>query len=60
MIVSELIKQLEQYPSDSPVDAMFPDGTDAYPVTGTELFTLAQGSNVVVIDISVGPHLASA
>lgn len=60
MTVAELIKQLEQYPGDALIDAMFPDGNDAYWVSGTELITLAQGRVVVILDINAETQLASA
>lgn len=60
MNVSELINELEACPGDAQVEAMFPTGTDCYVVSGTELFELAQGRKAVVINIHVGPQLASA
>lgn len=60
MNVAELTKQLEQYPAEANVDAMFPTGKEAYWVSGTELITLADGRVIVVIDINAEPQLASA
>ncbi len=60
MNVAELINQLEQYPAETLIDAMFPEGKEAYWVSGTELITLAEGRMVVVLDINAEPQLASA
>ena len=60
MNVAELIKDLERYPGESIVDAMFPTGSEAYWVSGTELITLADGRTIVVLDVNGGPQLASA
>jgi len=60
MVVKDLITHLDQYPPDATVDAMFPEGSDAYPVHGTELITLADGRKLVVLDIQAGPHLRTA
>ena len=60
MVVAELIKELEGYPSDAQVDAMFPVGNDAYWISGSELFKLADGKMAVVLNLESGPQLASA
>ena len=51
MTVDELTEQLGAYPGDVQVQAMFPNGTDAYFTVLTELLTLAQGEQVVVVEI---------
>ena len=51
MTVEELRKLLEQYPGDLRIDVMFPQGNDAYWVTGTELLEIANGQKVVIVEI---------
>lgn len=60
MVVSELVAQLEQLPQDSHVDAMFPQGPDAFAVTGVDSVTLNDGRVIAIVDITDGPALSVA
>ena len=52
MIVEDLIAELEKQPKDAWVDAMFPNGSDAFAVNAVDNFELADGRTVVVLDIA--------
>jgi hypothetical protein len=52
MVVRELIEQLDKLPADAWVDAMFPEGGEAFAVTGTDLIRLDDGREIAVIDIT--------
>lgn len=54
MVVSELITELEKLPQDAWLDAMFPDGGDAFAVTGVDALTLNDGRVIAVVDITDG------
>ena len=58
MTVADLKQRLSNYPDDVWVDVMFTDdGSNIYTIEGLELYTLAQGNQRVVIDISVDTPL---
>jgi hypothetical protein len=52
MVVSELITELQGLPQDAWVDAMFPEGGDAYAVIGVDTVTLNGGRVVAIVDIT--------
>ena len=52
MVVSELIAELERLPQDAWLDAMFPDGSDAFAVVGVDTVTLPDGRVIAIIDIT--------
>jgi hypothetical protein len=51
MVVSELIAQLSALPGDAWCDAMFPNASDAYTVTGVELLELPDGRKFCIVEI---------
>lgn len=59
MVVSDLIADLEKLPQDAWVDAMFPDDSNAFAVTGVDSFTVS-GRTIVVLDITDSTPLVSA
>lgn len=51
MYVHELQKELEKLNGDIWIDAMFPDGSTVYAITGATQFELNDGRMVAVLDI---------
>jgi len=51
MVVSELITELQALPQDAWVDAMFPQGGDAFAVTGAETLTLPDGRVFAIVNM---------
>ena len=60
MVVRDLIEQLEQLPADAHVDAMFPQGCEAFAVVGVDQITLNDGRVIAIVDITDGPVLGVA
>jgi len=60
MVVSELIRELERLPQDAWLDAMFPNGSDAFAVTGVDSVTLNDGRVIAILDITDSNGLALA
>ena len=60
MVVSDLIRELEQLPQDAWLDAMFPNGSDAFAVTGVDSVTLNDGRVIAILDITDSNGLALA
>jgi hypothetical protein len=60
MVVGELITELQSLPQDAWLDAMFPNDSNAFAVTGVDSITLADGRVIVVLDITDGPALGVA
>lgn len=53
MVVSELITELEKLPQDAWLDAMFPEGGDAFAVTGVDTVDV-NGQVIAIVDITAG------
>ena len=51
MVVGDLITQLQALPQDAWCDAMFPDGGEAFAVTGVETLTLPDGRVFCIVNI---------
>jgi hypothetical protein len=60
MNVGELITQLQTLPADAHVDAMFPNGPDAFAVVGVDQVKLNDGRVIAIVDITDGPVLSVA
>ena len=60
MTVDELVSQLQTLPADAHVDAMFPNGPDAFAVVGVGSVTLKDGRVIAIVDITDGPVLGVA
>jgi hypothetical protein len=60
MVVRELIAELEKLPEDAWCDAMFPDGGDAFAVTGVDQITFMDGRVIAVVNITDAMPMAVA